>query len=611
MTEDGIKATDRFRERGIPILIAIGLMAIAISLFWPATRYGFINLDDCQYVQNNEAVIQGLHWDSIRWAFTSVLEQWWLPLLWISYMADTDLFGLTPFGYHLTNVLLHGANTALLFWVLFRMTKSRWQSAFVAALFAVHPLRVEAVAWITSRKDTLSGIFYFLSLLAYLRYVEHPSRSRFLLLLGLMALGLLSKPILVVLPLVLLLLDYWPLRRAGDPRAPSGWKQWMPLLEEKLPLFYLVIACVLINLKTHITGLGAGAPVSPLSRLGLMGPNFFSYLGKIVWPAQLTVLYPENDVVHWPISIAAWLGLIAATILLVRLREKKPFLIVGWSWFLLTLLPMIRGVRLGLAAYADRYTYIPLIGLGILLAWGACELWSVGKWKILPAAGGGIILAVCMLMTHAQLPFWKNSMTLFSRAIQFAPQSHLMNFSYGQALYQDERYDEALVYLDRAIQLDPANAEDIADKGLVLANLKRVDEAVACYQESIRLNPKLVKTYVNLGDLLAATGQKEKALLAYRDALHILPLNAELHYTIANLLFTMQRWQEALSHYQQAASRQPEWALAWYNMGIIYAQSGQFVEARRCVEEAIKLDPNLPNASQTLTRIQAELSRMP
>ncbi len=610
MTEDGIKATGRFREWGVPVLIAMGLLTITIALFWPATRYGFIRLDDYQYVHENDAVISGLTWDSIRWAFNTVHEQWWLPLLWISYMVDTDLFGLAPYGYHLTNVLLHGANVALLFWVLFRMTKSRWQSAFVAALFAVHPLRVEAVAWITSRKDTLSGFFFFMSLLAYIRYVEFPARSRFLLLLGLMALGLLSKGIVVVLPVLLLLLDYWPLRRAGDPWAPSGWKQWKALLNEKIPLFCLAIAFIAINLKTHVAGVGAQEHLSALTRLGLMGPNYLSYLEKIFWPTQLNIFYTENDTVHWAFSIATWLGLFAVTIILARLREKRPFLIVGWLWFLLSLIPVIRGVRLGLAAYADRFTYIPLTGLGILLAWGAGELWRFEKWKIPAAVGGGIILAACMLMTRAQLPFWENSMTLFSRAIQFAPQAAVINNCYGLSLYQDKRYDEALTYMDRATQLDPGNAEYRTNKGVLLVNLKRFEEAVACYREAIRLDPNAVRTYNNLGNALAATGKNEDAVLAFGEALRIKPLYAEVHYNLANVLYTMQRWPEALFHYQQAVHIKPDFALGWYNLGIMYAQMGQLADAEQCMRQACQIDPTTPNALQTLQRIQADLSKV-
>ncbi len=608
MTGDSIKATARFRERGIPVLIAIGLLLITIALFWPATRYGFIDLDDYQYVLENDAVTRGLHWDSIRWAFNTVHGQWWLPLLWISYMADTDLFGPAPFGYHLTNVLMHGANAALLFWALFRMTKSRWQSAFVAALFAVHPLRIESVAWITERKDVLSGLFFMLALIAYVRYVERPSRGRSAWVSVSMLGGLLSKGTIIVLPFVLLLLDYWPLRRAGDPWGKNAWKPWRALLEEKLPLFCLTVAFMIITQNTHIDS--KMVSLTLLNRFALIAPNYWAYLGKIFWPTRLSVVYPVNDLVHWPPALAALAGLLILTLLFLSLRRRCPGLIIGWLWFLVVLFPLTRGIRLDpLLAYADRYTYIPQVGLGILLAWGACELWSAGKWKILPAAAGGIVLAVCMLMTHRHLPFWKDSMTLFSQAIQLVPQSPPINNCYGLALYEDNRRDEGLIYVERAVQLDPANPVYLANKAVLLANLNRFDEAMACYRESIRLDPNVPKTYNNMGNLLAATGKREEAISAYQNALQLTPLNAEAHYNLANLLFTMQRWQEALAHYQLAVQSRPDSYLNWYNLGITYAQLGQFVEARRCVEKAMQLNPFTPNPRQTLMRIQAELDK--
>ena len=356
------------------LLLALVLAAVACWLFWPAVHHDFLHYDDGSYVFENPNVQQGLTWSGIRWALTTVYENWWLPLLWISFMLDTSLFGPGPFGYHLVNILLHACNAGLLFWVFSRMTKSIWASAFVAALFAFHHMRIEAVAWITARKDVLSGLFYLLALLAYLRYVDRPSMTRLSIVASLMFLGLMSKAILITLPPILLLLDFWPLRRAGDPLDRREWKAWGHLLIEKIPLFLLAALFVDLNLKTHRTGSAAYAVVPPLDRLGLVFPNYWTYLGKLVWPTNLAVLYPEHDVVRWGISLTALAGLVAVTWLVLRQRNRRPHLLVGWLWFLVALLPVIRGLRLGYAAYADRFTYIPSIGLFLLLAWSAADV---------------------------------------------------------------------------------------------------------------------------------------------------------------------------------------------------------------------------------------------
>ena len=327
----------------VEVALALFLFAATLSLFWSARGFGYIHLDDYAYVADNPMVAGGLRWEAVKQAFATVHEQWWLPLLWISYVADVDLFGPGPHGHHFVNVLLHAANAALLFWALFRMTGSRWRSAFVAALFAWHPTRVEAVAWIAARKDVLSGLFFMLALLAYVRHAQKPSALRmapvFLLLLA----GLASKAVLVAVPFVLLALDAWPLRRAKTVWGAGAWREWRPLLLEKIPLLLLAAVFVAINVHTHTSGMGGDKPVPPAIRLGLIAPNVFAYLAKLAAPVRLNVLYPECDGVSWPRSIAAALVLAGALALAFRWRARRPHLLAGGLWFLLLLAPWCAG----------------------------------------------------------------------------------------------------------------------------------------------------------------------------------------------------------------------------------------------------------------------------
>ena len=458
--------------------IAACLFVATLALFWPATGFEFLHLDDTLYVPGNPIVAGGLRGEGVRLAFTTVYEQWWLPLLWISYMADMALFGPGPHGHHLVNVLLHAANAALLFWALFRLTGSRWPSAFAAALFAWHPTRVEAVAWIAARKDVLSGLFFMLALLAYGRHVRKPSLGRMAAIAGLMLAGLMAKAILVVLPAVLLLLDFWPLRRAQGLRGQAAWKEWRPLLAEKWPLFALTAVFMAVNLWTHKSGRGELVSVSLPERLGLMAPNVFEYLRIVLVPVRLNVVYPENDLVSWPASLAAALALAGITLLFFRRRTEHPAVLVGWLWFGAALLPVLRGVRLGLAQYADRWTYLPLIGLGIALAWSAAE-WAgaVRVRRRAVAAAGLAILAACWARTPAQLAWWRNSLMLFPRAVRLAPTSAAAHVSLGNALFDAARLREAETHLGEATRLHPWNDQYRANWGLVLAQLGRADEA--------------------------------------------------------------------------------------------------------------------------------------
>ena len=585
--------------------LTLGLFALTLALYWPARTFGYINLDDFLYVAENPMVLGGLNGAGIRQAFTTVLEQWWLPLLWISYMADIAAFGMGPHGHHLTNVVLHAANAGLLFWVLFRMTGSRWPSFFAAALFAWHPTRVEAVAWIAARKDVLSGLFFILALWAYARHAEQPSARRMRLVAAAMLAGLMSKAILVVLPPILLLLDAWPLRRARWPRGAAAWAEWRPLLAEKWPVIGLAAVFAAINLGTHTTGRGEGAPLSIAERLAMIAPNYFDYVQNVALPLRLNIVYPESEIVVWPFALLALAVLLGATWTVWRWRERWPYGTVGWLWFLVALFPIVRGVRLGLAQYANRWSYLPLIGLGIALAWTAAE-WSRSsrRRQALALAAGGAVLALCLAGTRAELPRWRNSLTVFRRAAALAPDSHFAQNSLGLALLDAGQADVAADHVRRASELDPANAGYRANLGIAMLKLNRPADALPLLDEAIRIKGDVAIFHNNRGKALAALGRAAEAREAYEAALRLEPAHAEAHYNLGFQFYEAGLAAEALPHFQIAIRGRPAVAPMWFNLGMAYAALGRYAEAEPCVARALELEPDMPSAAAALLRIR-------
>lgn len=462
----------------IGLAVAVALLAGAV--FWPATQYGFIDFDDDRYVSENAVVLRGLTPHGIRWAFTTVHELWWLPLLWISYMADVDVWGPGPGGHHLTNVLLHAANATLLFWFLFRATGSRGRSFFAAALFAIHPLRIESVVWITERKDVLSGLFFFLALLAYLRQSARPSAAGFWSLHAALLLGLMAKTSLVVLPFLLLLLDYWPLRRLRTLGGRGAWAEWKPRLAEKRLLFALSFLFIALTLHTHGTTNENAPPCSFWSRLTLVAPNYWNYLLLTFWPADLSLFHPPTHP-SGAVRLLAGLGLLAPTWLAWRLRERCPALLVGWLWFLGALVPVVRGIRFDeQSAFSERYTYLPSIGLGLLVVWGAGH-WTQRRRGLARAfvCLGLAALAACWGRSRARLPDWTDSSTMFRLLIERAPDDPHVANGYGHDLLKQGRVEEALPYFVRAAALRPRTSTAVLNYADGLIRLGRCDEALA------------------------------------------------------------------------------------------------------------------------------------
>jgi protein O-mannosyl-transferase len=535
-------------------LILLFLTAATLLAFWQVNDSDFIfQYDDGEYVTKNRHVQQGISIEGIQWAFTTGHANFWHPLTWISHMLDVQLFGLNPQGHHLTNLLFHIANTLLLFLVLNRMTKALWQSAFVAALFAIHPLHVESVAWVAERKDVLSTLFWLLTMGAYLYYVERPGLKRYLAVIVFFALGLMAKPMLVTLPFVLLLLDFWPLKRVGlkqsmpeilpavhEPLADkergksgrkhavrtvsgaeqrTGWKyHWSvicPLLREKIPLFVLALISSIVAYITQQQGGSVGSLESfPMSvRVSNAFISYIFYIDKMIWPTDLAALYPYPYPWTWPLwaVMGAALPVIAATFTVILKAKRFPWLTVGWLWYVSTLVPVIGLVQVGSHTRADRYTYVPLIGLFIVLAWGIPEImkgWHYRKEAL--AAASALTLISLMAVTWMQVGYWRNSLSLFDHTLSVTEDNWIMLNNRGLVYGTAGNYERAIEDYDKAIKINPVYAKSYYNRALSYGNLGDHKRALADFDRSIKNDPKFVAAYYNRGMAYGQLGRYEQ-----------------------------------------------------------------------------------------------------
>jgi hypothetical protein len=519
-------------------LIVALLVAMILAVFWQVRDYPLIPYDDDRYITENPPVLAGLTLKGVVWAFTTSHMGNWHPLTWLSHMADIHIFGLSIGWHHLVNVFFHGANAVLLFLVLWRMTKGMWQSAFVAALFAVHPLHVESVAWVAERKDVLSTFFWMLTLWSYAGYVERKSGARYLLVMVFFLLGLLSKPMVVTLPFALLLLDYWPLGRTR--LAPGGTGDggerkvsFSRLAREKIPLFLLSLGSCAVTYAVQKAG-GAVSSESGIPfgfRVANAAVSYAGYLGKTVWPGSLAVFYPHPWGAHVDIpamKIAGSVILIGSlTVISLRWALRFPYLVTGWFWYLGTLVPVIGLVQVGTQAMADRYTYIPLTGLFIMVAWGVPH--ALGEWRFrrisLGAAGVGAILVLLVSSWH-QTSYWRGGVPLFERALEVTSSNWVAHFCLGTALASEGKIDGGVVHYREALRIKP----DYYEASYNLANARkkqgRIEEAVAQYYETLRINSNMFGAHNNLGIILAERGMLEQAIVHFREALRIRPGDA-------------------------------------------------------------------------------------
>jgi tetratricopeptide (TPR) repeat protein len=608
-------------SRPLQVVLSLGLIALTLigfgDLLWGGP-YDFLNFDDYDYVRDNPHVTSGLTWQGLSWALTSFSAYNWHPLTWMSLQLDSQLYGLAPRGFHATNLILHAANAVLLFHFLLRSTGAAWPAAAVAALFAVHPLHVESVAWVSERKDVLSTFFWMLTLLAYVRYAERPSVRRYLLVVLCLALGLMSKPMLVTLPCVLLLLDYWPLRRW--PSAPPGQdgprfalaSAWRLVLE-KIPLLLLAVGCCVLTMYAQRSLVQAGQQSIPF---GLRAENalvgYVAYLRQMCWPNDLAAFYLHPYFRLSPgegLPAAEWVPaglLLAAVTLLALLWRQRRYLLVGWLWYLGTLVPVLGLVQVGLQARADRYTYIPLIGIFIALSWAAWE--SLGKrrsGRVALAVATIALLVACTTITRAQVPYWRSSATLCDRALRVSGDDrHVHAFASSLFLGLGET-DAAIERAEAFRRLRPDDRRSHALLATALVRKGRLDDAVKALEEALALHPDDADFHKQLAEILWTQG-KIPAALTHLAAVARLQPYSELGLNYQGIVLHHQdKVAEAVDKFEKAVRLAPQAAMHHVNLALALEDCGHKVAAGYEYRRALDLNPDWPADCNRLARTLA------
>ena len=577
--------------------VAVLLCVASFVAYSPVFDNAFVNYDDDHYLTENPSLRLGLSWEGIGWAFTTSFGANWFPLTWLSWMLDYEIYGLDPRGFHLTNLLLHVASVVLLFLVFVRMTGAPGKSAFVAGVFALHPLHVESVAWAATRKDVLSGLFWMLTLAGYLRYGERRSLGRYLPVAFFLALGLMAKPMLVSLPLALLLLDWWPLARLSDRSSV------MQVFLEKIPLFILVAASSIV---TYWAQQASGA-VQALERFPLVVRFwnalivYWRYLGKTFWPEGLAVYYPHpGSAVSSGWGLVAGLALLLVSLVVLRAARSRPYLAVGWLWYVGTLVPVIGLVQVGEQAMADRYTYLPIIGIAVTLAWGVADAIAaapsptlVGRWA---ATGAVAVLGASAVITFHQARLWRDSVTLFEHALRVTPENALAQLNLGVALLNLGRYPEAASHLKEAIRIQPGSAEAHAALGVVETREQRWESASQHFTTALRLDPTSARVRTAYGELLLRQGEVAQAVLHFREAVAVDPTYAEAHNRLAAGLVAQGKPDEALNELEMALALRPDFAEALYNTGVALSDLQKQTEAIEYFRRAAAARPGYGQA---------------
>ena len=573
---------DNYSHSRVEVFVALVLIIGILAIYFQTRHHEFVVYDDRTYITENPPVLDGLTAEGFHWAFsfTEKDKTYWHPLTWLSHMLDVQLFGINAGRHLMINVLLHILNTLLLIHVFRRMTGRLWPPLIAAALFAWHPLNVESVAWVAARKNLLSTLLWLFTTLAYLRYTDKPSLRRYVLILAIFSLGLLSKPMLVTLPCVLLLLDFWPLQRCRlgtqtateQPQNALGW-----LLVEKIPL--LALSAVSVYISTFsIYNYGDLVPVESVGmkmRLANALVSYVAYLGKMAVPVNLTCYYPFPSFVPLWKAAGALFFLLASTAAAIRWFRPYPFVLVGWLWYLGTLFPVIGLMQAGLwPATADRFTYIPLVGIFIIIAWGAEVMASKGKrntaWVTISLL---VVLVVFGVLSFKQAGYWKNSITLFKHAIAVTEENYLSHYALG---YTYEK------------------------KGMI-------DDAVIHYNAALAINPSEVDVRYNLAILLASRGDYQSAVRHYKEILRIEPSDAQAHNNLGNIFFRQEKWDIAVSHYRKAIQINPGYAKAHNNLGAVMFNQGRIPEAVHHFSETLRIDPGHQKARQHLHMAMALL----
>jgi tetratricopeptide (TPR) repeat protein len=629
-------------------LVSVALIALNLIVYWGVQRFEFVNWDDSTYLTENTNVQAGLSAANVWWALTTGHSPYWHPLTWLSHMLDVTLYGMDPGPHHLTNLIIHIASTVLLFVLLRRMTKEDGPSALVAALFAVHPLHVESVAWLAERKDVLSSFFLLVTIWTYVRYVERPGTGRYLAVAGAYALALMSKPMVVTLPFALLLLDVWPLRRLGKAADPAFATRvgFPPCLVEKVPLLAMALATSVATFVVQ-KQVGAVAGLSVLSlpvriKNALIG--YVAYLWATIWPTHLAAFYPLRDIAAWEVIVAGAI-LIALTTLAWRVRRSHPYVLVGWLWYVVTVAPVIGLMQAGEQARADRFMYIPIVGLFVVAVWGGRD--ALRRVTVPPRAASVAAAAVVVIaagMARAQAATWSDSVTLWQHAAAVTENNYIayenmaqaqrergrlpeseanyrhaltlapahspgyeaiIHNSLGMVLDREGKDDEARQHFVEAVRLSPGFAEGQINLANSLASSGATTDAIPHFQAAIALKPDYIEPRVGLGAVLLREGKPAAAIPEYREALRLDPRLAEAHNGLGGALAMEGQSDAAMAEYQEALRLKPL-PSAHLNIALLLMKRGSAAEARRHLETALSLDPNYEPARQALQVIAGQ-----
>ena len=577
------------------ILIYFFLVAATVGTFWSVKDHAFIRYDDPEYVFENKVVCNGISMENVKWAFKSTQFASWSPLTWLSHMLDCQLFGVDqPGRHHLTSLLLHVFNTILMFLVFYRLTGAVWRSAFVAMLFALHPVHAESVAWISDRKDVLSMIFWLILILSYHQYTKIGSWRWYIMALIFLALGLMAKPILVTAPFLLLLLDYWPLKRfrkgflksqkipAGSPGAKDKPKP-LPdrsglavsqLIIEKIPMFLIVFAASVVTYIVQKAGGAVDTHASLLHRLSIVLTAYVRYIGHTFWPTNLSLLYPNYEGMFKPWQVfGAAVVLLSLTSLVFMLRRKR-YLVTGWLWFLGTLVPVIGFIKFSEHSMADRFMYMPMTGLLVMVSWGMVDLCQrCSNSRLLVGIGAAVAIGACLVLTPVQVGKWKDSYTIFNHAVQVTRNNYVM-----------------LTHLGTALKA----------KGQTSGAIRR-------YREALRIKPDHLYANNNLGNILAANGRSGEAIIHFRRALQFQPNSPRIHNNMGSALISLNQLDEAIYHFRRALELEPGYAEAHNNLGIALAKQNNLKEAVIHFQRALDIDPTHHSVRRNLERARAML----
>jgi tetratricopeptide (TPR) repeat protein len=620
--------TNKSQDVNKVIVVCLLLLVVTVAAYGQVVKHDFVSLDDDIYVTDNYPVRAGLTSAGIVWAFSFTDSPYWHPLTWLSHMLDCQLYGVSPSMHHLTNVVLHLANSLLLFLVLYQMTGALWRSCFVAALFALHPLNVESVAWVTERKNLLSTFFWLLTMVFYVRYSKKPGLARYLLVVFIFTLGLMAKPMLVTLPCALLLLDYWPLGRfpfqqvdsdtrteAAHATIPTFQRTTsVSLVLEKVPLLILsVLSSSLTSLSVQRSGILISTTLVPMKlRIANAIVSYARYIGKLIWPLDLAVFYPYPSTVPLWQSVGAGLLLAGISFLVIRAWRKLPYLCIGWFWYLGTLIPAIGLVQAGQwPAMADRFTYVPAIGLFVMLAWSIPHLLT--KWRYRNTGfvlAAGALLAALLLLTWTQLHRWSNTITLFEHTLKVTVNNYLAHNNLGNALARQGKLKQAKDHYVKALRINPTFPRAHNNLANALARQGKSEEAIAHYTKALEIKPNFPKAHNNLGNVWARQGKNQEAIVHYSKALQLKPDFAGAHNNLGNILEGQGKINEAVFHFARALELKPDFAEAHFNLGNARARQGKMDQAQAHFIRALELKPTFAEAHNSLGVILARKGRL-